>query len=561
MADKIRLGDLLVSKGLISDGQLKEALTEQAKTGAKLGMALVNSGLISQEQLMQVLSDQLNIPIYDLSNYRPSDAVRGLLTEARARRFRALVIEDQGDAVLVAMADPLDITAIDELERVIPKQIKLAIVREEDLLQTLDLVYRRTDEISAFAEELSQEIDDELPIASIEQGAGAQDAPVIKLLQSVFEDAAQVGASDIHIEPDEKVLRIRLRVDGVLQEQIINNKTIARAIIVRLKLMSNLNIAETRLPQDGRFRIRVRGNLFDVRLSILPIQDGEAAVMRLLDQSGGLLNLDNVGMDDSMLKRFRKLFKSPHGIILVTGPTGSGKSTTLYGALSELNAVEKKIITVEDPVEYRLDRINQVQINDKINFSFAKVLRTTLRQDPDIIMVGEMRDQETAEIAIRAALTGHLVLSTLHTNDAASSASRLVDMDIDGFLVAATLRGVLAQRLMRRVCTRCSQVAKPDEDVKAWIESAIGEGSDLSKLALGKGCSYCNQTGYAGRIGIYELLELDFEMRNALRQGDAALFSDLADKALDKQLLLHKGLKLALEGVTTVEDVMRIAGG
>ena len=324
--------------------------------------------------------------------------------------------------------------------------------------------------------------------------------------------------------------------------------------------MSNLNIAETRLPQDGRFRIRIRSIIYDVRLSILPIQDGEAAVMRLLDQSGGLLDLENIGMESSMLTRFKKLFQSPHGIILVTGPTGSGKSTTLYGALSKLNAVEKKIITVEDPIEYRLDRINQVQINDKVGFTFSKVLRTTLRQDPDIIMVGEMRDNETAEIAIRAALTGHLVLSTLHTNDAASSAFRLVDMDIDGFLVAATLRGVLAQRLLRRICERCHALSSPEPDVAAWVKEKMGEALPLDKVAIGKGCSYCNNTGYAGRIGIYELLDIDFAMRNALRQNDAALFSDLADQAMDKQLLVHKGLALALDGKASLDDVIAIAG-
>lgn len=560
MTKKLRLGDLLVQEGVIDSAQLEEALAQQKTTGMKLGKALISIGALTDQQLLEFLSQQLNLPMVDLNAYDVKPEAIKLLNEGYARRFRALAIDDKEDHIVVAMADPLDLVAIDELDRKLPKRVQLALVREDDLLQALDRVYRRTDEISAFAQELSDSVEEDAVIADVAEDFGESDAPVIKLLQSLFEDAVQVGASDIHIEPGEKNLRIRLRVDGVLQEQVMDNKSISRAIIVRLKLMSNLNIAETRLPQDGRFNIKAQGKVMDVRLSILPIQYGEAAVMRLLDQSQGNLDLNTSGMPADMLARFRKLMASPHGVVLVTGPTGSGKSTTLYGGLNELNSPEKKIITVEDPVEYRLERINQVQINEKIGLSFASVLRTTLRQDPDIIMVGEMRDHETAQIAIRAALTGHMVLSTLHTNDAASSALRLVDMDIEGFLVAATLRGVLAQRLVRKICARCAAKADLDANDETWIKGLLGDEADLSGFKVGNGCNACGHTGYRGRMGVFELLEMDLPMMNALRQNDSAAFSDHVNKVLDGQMLLHNALRLAHDGKTSISEVVRVAG-
>lgn len=560
MATKIRLGDLLVQEGVITSAQLDEALEQQRTTGMKLGKALVSMGALTDTDMMEFLAKQLSLPIADPNQYNTSPEVTQLLSEGYARRFRALVLADQGEQLLVAMADPMDLVALDELERVLPKPVSLALVCEDDLLLTLDQVYRRTDEISAYAQELSDEVEEAEPVADLSSPDGQSDAPVIKLLQSLFEDAVQIGASDIHIEPGEKNLRIRTRVDGILQEQVMDSKAIARAIIVRLKLMSNLNISETRLPQDGRFHIKVRDRIFDIRLSILPIQYGEAAVMRILDQTEGNLNLDKSGMPTEMLKKFRKMLASPHGVILVTGPTGSGKSTTLYGALNELNKAQTKIITVEDPVEYRLERVNQVQVNEKIGLNFSKVLRTTLRQDPDIIMVGEMRDHETAQIAIRAALTGHLVLSTLHTNDAASSAFRLVDMDVEGFLVAATLRGVLAQRLVRKVCHKCIQPAVLNDSDQSWLQELLGDEVDLSQFKQGKGCNACSQTGYRGRLGVFELLELDIEMMNALRQNDAAAFADRVSVVLKGKLLLHNALGIALEGKTTISEVVRVAG-
>lgn len=560
MAERIRLGDFLLSKGAITQAQLEIALKEQKRSGAKLGHVLVSLDFVKEEMLLELLSQQLNIPIYDLSQFEVDPVLTKLLPEAYARRFRALVVGDNEDAVTVVMADPLDITAIDELKTKLKKPVSIALAKEDALLRTIDLMYRRTEEISSYAEKLSEKIDESKQTV-VDFGAeqSSVDAPVIKLLQSVFEDALQVGASDIHFEPDEDVLRIRLRIDGLLQEQIVKEKQVASSIALRLKLIGGLNIAERRLPQDGRFNIKIGNKEIDVRLSTMPTQYGESIVMRLLDQSTGLLNLNNIGMDQSMLKEMRTLLHQPHGIILVTGPTGSGKSTTLYGALNELNAVDKKIITVEDPVEYRTERLNQVQVNEKIGLTFSRVLRTTLRQDPDIILVGEMRDAETADIAIRAALTGHLVLSTLHTNDAASSPLRLIDMDIQGFLVSATLRGILAQRLVRKICHACKADYKISEYETKWYQERF-DVKDSLEFKIGKGCNQCNQTGYQGRIGVFELLTLTSEMRDAIRCNKTEEFAAETQKKLRGKLLADSAFTKAKEGVTTIEEVMRIAG-
>lgn len=426
---KIRIGDLLIQDGVITEEQLQNALDQQKESGHRIGRVLVDLGYVDEEKFLTFLSQQLNIPFIDLRRYEFDVNLIHRLRESYARRYRAIVLADQGDSLLVGMADPMDIFASDELERILEKPVQTAVVRESELLDTLDLVYRRTEDIASFAEELDEELTEgQFDLEALSLNADDSEAPVVKLLQSIFEDAVQVRASDIHIEPDESVLRIRQRVDGVLHEQVMKERRIAPALVLRLKLLSGLDISEKRLPQDGRFSLLVKGRKIDVRLSTMPIENGESVVMRLLDQTDGATDLTEVGMPEDMLKVFRNLIHRPHGLILVTGPTGSGKTTTLYGALQELNEVGKKIITVEDPVEYRLHRVNQVQVNPKIDLSFARVLRSALRQDPDILLVGEIRDTETAEIALRAAMTGHLVLSTLHTNDAVSSAMRLVDM-------------------------------------------------------------------------------------------------------------------------------------
>src|SRR5690606_15273818 len=351
----------------------------------------------------------------------------------------------------------------------------------------------------------------------------------VKLLQKIFEEAIAAKASDIHIEPDEKVLRIRNRIDGVLIEQVMNEKRIASALVVRLKLMAGLDISEKRLPQDGRFNLRVKHHNIDVRMSTMPVQFGESVVMRLLDHTDGVLALEKVGMPKDLMARFRRAITRPHGLVLVTGPTGSGKTTTLYGALSELNSPEKKIITVEDPVEYRLPRINQVQLHEKIGLTFASVLRATLRQDPDILLVGEIRDAESAEIALRAAMTGHLVLSTLHTNDAITSALRLIDIGVDGYLVATALKAIVAQRLVRKICTTCSHSHTPDTNEMQLLHT-LGNGEDFSNATFkrGAGCPHCHNTGYRGRIGVFEMLELNLPMAEALRDNNMNAFTQAA---------------------------------
>ena len=560
---RIRIGDLLVRNKVISEQQLQRALEEQKRTGRKLGRTLIELGYLDEDQLLAFLAEQLHIPFIDLRHYRFRPEVARLLPETYARRFRALVLAEEKDgSLLVGMADPTDIFAYDELARILKRPLKLAVVRESDLMRTIDLVYRKTEEISSLAEELGEELA-ESPGIDLEQLVAAEevtDAPVVRLLRSLFEDAVGIGASDIHIEPDESVLRIRQRVDGVLHEQVMNEKRIAPALVLRLKLMAGLDISEKRLPQDGRFNIRVKGRSIDVRLSTMPVQHGESVVMRLLDQSAGLLELEQLGMPPDVLARFRRLIQRPHGMVLVTGPTGSGKTTTLYAAISALNAPEKKIITVEDPVEYRIPRINQVQVNPRIGLTFATVLRAALRQDPDIVLVGEMRDQETVEIGLRAAMTGHLVLSTLHTNDAVSTAVRLIDMGGEPYLVAASLRGVIAQRLVRRICDSCVEDYTPDAQELAWLRATVGEEAERLRLRHGTGCPHCNNTGYRGRIGVYELLEMDAALADALRRGDTAAFERAARAQPGFRPLALRALDYAAEGVTTLEEVLRVAG-
>jgi MSHA biogenesis protein MshE len=557
---RIRLGDLLVEQGLITEDQLKLALGEQRKLGMKLGRTLVEIGLTTENEILEALSNQLHIPLIDLRHFNFKAELVRLLPETMARRYRAIVLDKHGDEIQIGMADPTDLFAYDEIDRLLKGKLKLAVVREEDLLRAFDLVYRRTDEISNLAEELGQELSvGRAELNQVLQAEEVADTPVDKLLQSMFEDAVQIGASDIHIEPDETVLRIRERVDGVLHEQVMNEVSIGPAMVIKLKLMAGLNISEKRLPQDGRFHMKLKGREFDVRLSTMPVQFGESVVMRLLDQSSNILNLKELGMPASVQDKFQTVLRHPHGLVLVTGPTGSGKTTTLYAALNELNTAEKKIITAEDPVEYRLARISQVQVKPKIGLTFASVLRSALRQDPDIVLVGEMRDQETTEIALRAALTGHMVLSTLHTNDAVSSIDRLMDMGIQPYMIAASLRAVIAQRLVRRICESCAEPYQPDAQELAWLAS-VSEAPESLQLKKGRGCSHCNNTGYHGRIGVYEYMEMNRAMINALRAEDSIAFAETAKQNEAYQSLLDTSMTYARQGVTTLEEVIRVVG-
>jgi MSHA biogenesis protein MshE len=556
---KIRIGDLLVQNLIISHDQLMAALAEQKKTGRKLGRTLIDLGFIKESELLNFLSRQLQIPFLDIAQYPRKAEIVKLLPENLARRFRVMLLENNDHDVLLAMADPTDLMGLDELTRVLKKTIRSAVVRESDLLAAIDQSYRRTDEINSLAGQLRDQLSEQdVDLNTLLTSDEVADAPVVKLLQSLFEDAVQAKASDIHIEPDVGVLRIRQRVDGVLIEQVLDEVNIASALVVRLKIMSGLNISERRLPQDGRFNIRVKGRSLDVRLSILPVQHGEAVVMRLLDHSQGLLNLDHLGLPPPVLKNLRKHIRNPHGLILVTGPTGSGKTTTLYAALTEINNPETKIITAEDPVEYSLPRISQVQVNDKVGLTFASILRSALRQDPDIILVGEMRDSETAEIAIRASITGHLVLSTLHTNGAIETATRLMDMGVEGYILAGALKAIIAQRLVRRICEHCSEAAETDPAKLAWLEKS--QNMDFSQIAFkrGRGCHQCNHTGYRGRVGVYELLELNNATLDALRNNDSAAFTKAALQTPGFIRYARCACEYAQQGITTVDEVLRL---
>ena len=558
---KMRLGDLLVHEQIITEDQLHKALEEQHLSGRKLGATLTDLGYISEHQLLEFLAQQLKLPLISISERKiPPEAFK-LLPEVQARRHRALVIEADDKKALVGMSDPADLSSIDAINQLLaPRQVELAVVPEGELMQAFDNLYRRTKAIETFASQLQDEYEDtsEFELGQLSLDDDTDEATVAKLLQSIFEDAVQVRASDIHIEPDDRKLRIRQRIDGVLQENVLDETNIANALVLRLKLMAGLDISERRLPQDGRFNMKIRKHSIDVRVSTMPVQYGESCVLRLLDQSAGLLSLEQTGMPDSILKRVRNLIKRPHGMLLVTGPTGSGKTTTLYGALSELNTEGKKVITVEDPVEYRLPRISQVQVNSKIGLDFSRVLRTTLRQDPDIIMVGEMRDHETVEIGLRGSITGHLVLSTLHTNDAITSAMRLIDMGAPPYLVAAALRGILAQRLVRRVCDKCTEDYQPDEPESQWLEH-LKEGSSQYSFKRGAGCQSCNHTGYRGRIGVFELLEMNTPMMDALRDGNTREFAAAAKAHPGYQSMATVALDYARQGVTSVDEVLFLA--
>jgi MSHA biogenesis protein MshE len=560
---KVRLGELLLDHKLITDAQLTAALAEQKKSGRKLGRVLTDLGFVKEEALHTALAQHLQIPFVDVRQLTLDPAIVRLLPEALARRFRALVLQADARGLTVGMADPTDLFAYDELAARLKQTLRIALVKEADLLRTMDMVYRRTDEIASIAQEVHDELHaGDIDIEHLTADDGSSEAPVIRLIQTIFHDAVQMRASDVHIEPGETALRVRQRVDGVLHEQSIDGRRVASALVTRLKLMSNLDIAEKRLPQDGRFSVKVKDRSIDVRLATMPTQFGESVVLRLLDQSNNLMTLDQLGMPPAMLGRFRGLIERSAGMVLVTGPTGSGKTTTLYSALSHLNQPDTKILTAEDPVEYRLDRINQVQINAKIGLDFARVLRTMLRHDPDVILVGEMRDRETVDIGLRAAVTGHLVFSTLHTMSAVATVDRLLDMGAAGYMIAAALHGIVAQRLLRRICENCSQPAEPDVHQLAWLHAQLGAArADAARFQLGSGCTYCNLSGYRGRLAIYELVELDRELSDSIRRGDVRAFADAARTQKGYVSLTQHALDLAGRGLTSLAEVIGVTSG
>jgi MSHA biogenesis protein MshE len=558
--EKIRLGEILVQQSLISADDLNQSLEEQKRTGRKLGRIFVDKGYVTEMQISEALARQLKIPFIDIQQFSTKTEVVSKLPEAQARRLRCAVLTDKGSSYLVGMVDPTDLFAYDELVRLLHKDVELAVIQESALLQLIDRSYRRTDEISNLALELGQDLGESaIDFAAMGMGGNADEAPVVKLLQTIFEDAVQVRASDIHIEPQEQRLHIRFRIDGVMHLQTEADLKIASALALRLKLMSGLDISEKRLPQDGRFAVKVKNQPVDVRISSMPTQYGEAVVMRLLIQNTSGFSLEKLGMPADMLARFRKLIHRPSGMVLVTGPTGSGKTTTLYAALNELNSTSNKIITVEDPVEYRLSGINQVQVNDKIDLSFSRVLRSTLRQDPDIILIGEMRDQETAQIGLRAAMTGHLVLSTLHTNDAISTPIRMIDMGAPRYMVAMSILAVVAQRLLRLVCEGCAETYAPEPFEYAWLKHELGNSVEQHRYVHGKGCSMCNSTGYQGRVGVYELLEMNNQLIDAASHDDPNHFTQLARQNMAGKTMRKSAVDLVIEKRTTIAEAMRIS--
>jgi MSHA biogenesis protein MshE len=560
---RIRLGDVLVEHGTITAEQLATALTEQRRSGRKLGRVLADLGFVSEAALHELLAKHLEVPFVDLKHARIDREAVKLLPEALARRYRALVLLQDARGLLIGMADPSDLHAYDELRSKLKQPIRLALVGEADFLKTLDAVYRHTDEIASLAEAVRDDLQQgEVDLEQLSAEESSPDAPVLKLLQTMFNDAMKARASDIHIEPGENVLRIRLRVDGVLQQQIIEGRRVASALVTRLKLMCGLDIAEKRLPQDGRFTIRVQDAAVDVRLATMPTTHGESVVMRLLSQSATLLSLEKLGMTAATDVRFRRLVERNAGMVLVTGPTGSGKTTTLYAALNHINKPGVKVITVEDPVEYRMDGITQVQVLSKIGLDFARVLRTALRQDPDIILVGEIRDRETVDIALRGAMTGHFVFSTLHTVNAIATVNRLLDMGAPGYMIAAAVHGIVAQRLVRRVCADCTQPATPTVNQIAWL-AACRPGLNLGpqKFMAGAGCTYCNLTGYRGRVAVYELLEIDRTLADAVGRGDLEGFARAARSSAGYLPLAQGAIDYALAGITSLAEAMAVGGG
>jgi MSHA biogenesis protein MshE len=560
---KRRLGTLLVQESVISEAELQAALQQQTETGRKLGQTLVDLDIISEVQLGQFLAKQLQLEFVDLNQRQLSTEVVQQLPEVQARRYRALLLDKIDGTLTVALSDPTNLPAQDSISSLFSSaKIHIVVVTESQIIQAFERYYRRTQAIFSMAEQLEHEYSQTTQFKfDLLAPAGESESTIDKLLHTIFEDALAMRASDIHIEPDATCLRIRLRVDGHLQETLIPEVTINAALILKIKLLAQLDISEKRLPQDGRFQLEVKDQSLDVRISTMPIYHGEAVVMRLLDRDGGLLNLNQTGASEEVLACMRSHLQRPHGMILMTGPTGSGKTTTLYGMLNELNQKQRKIITIEDPIEYQLSRINQVQVNPKVGLNFAQVLRTVLRQDPDIIMIGEMRDHETINMGLRGAITGHLVLSTLHTNDAISSVLRLIDMGAAPYLIASSVRLVIAQRLLRRICRACHTQIVLSEAEQAWLAAVESKGKATTQTYRGRGCQACHGTGYEGRIGIFEILEFDDMMVRALRNNDHQAFVDAAKANAGYQPLQASALACLERGETTLEEVMYLVEG
>lgn len=551
------LGEMLLDSGIISAEQLTEALKIQKQSkNRRLGDVLKELGFVDEEKLMAVLESQLGIPFVSLSRIRIKHELSQYVPINIARRHSLVPVKVQDNVLHVAMEDPYSFLAIDDVKMVSKMQVQPLLATPEEIHKAIDMLYGNEYAEKAL-EDLSREFDFDEMVADIDlTSEEVGNAPIVRLINSIIEQAVKMGASDVHIEPLENEIRVRTRVDGTMSKSLNAPINALNSIIARIKIMGNMNIAEKRVPQDGRAELEIMGHDVDVRISTLPTVHGEKAVMRLLDRSSFLRPKAELGFTPENLSLFDELLLNPHGIILVTGPTGSGKSTTLYTMLNELNQESDNIITIEDPVEYMMEGLNQVQVNVKAGLSFPNALRSILRQDPDIIMVGEMRDKETVEIAIRAAITGHLVLSTIHTNDSASTVSRLIDMGVEPFMLSASLVGIIAQRLVRKVCSSCKQemhLSKADLDF-IGLEAEKGY-----KFYKGSGCSICNSTGYKGRIAVHEVMILDRNIREMI--ATSATVDQIRDYALKGNMstLKDECVRLLLTGVTTIDEVYKVA--
>jgi type IV pilus assembly protein PilB len=558
-----RLGQILVDLGYLTEDQLWDVLEEQKQSpGEIIGQVAIRMGLVTEVQVTEALAEQWGMPVVSLAETTIPPNVLEIVPQTMADIYKIMPVSLKNNVLTVAMADPQNVAALDDLRNFLGYDVRGAVSNLHDVEQAIARYYAdKEDSIEQVIDQLKEagldkDHNEDVPfdLASDEEIASA--APVRKLLNMVLLLAIKDQASDIHFEPFEDEFKIRVRADGVLYEMVPPPRHLANAITTRIKVMAELDIAERRLPQDGRIELNVGGNSVDLRVSVLPTMFGESVVMRVLDRTVVQLDLNKIGMDATTLRRFRQIIRNPNGIVLVTGPTGSGKTTTLYSALNELNEISTKVITTEDPVEYEIDGLIQVPVNPDIEVTFANVLRAILRHDPDIILIGEIRDYETAEIAIQSALTGHLVFSTLHTNDAPTAITRLRDMGVQPFLITATLEAILAQRLVRKICTECRTEFEPSDELLMELQLPIEQARQYS-FYYGKGCARCNNSGYKGRTGIYELLEVNDDVRDMITS-DASV-DDIRNFARTQGMttLREAGLKLIFDGATTIDEVVR----
>lgn len=566
---KRRLGDVLLEQELVTEEQLKECMVLQRQSGHSLAHVLVRQEYLSEEDLVVTLSEQLGIPHIRVSHYNIPDEVLNEVPDSLARQYQMLPVSITGEVLTLAMADPLNIMALDDLRMLTSYEIEPVVAVESELIEAIDRHYGSGQDSSELYNQLVsggdgsgeglEMVEEEDLMEDLGQmKADAEDAPVIRLVNLILVNALECGASDIHVEPFEKKLRVRYRIDGVLEEQKSPPKSIQSGLISRIKIMANLDIAEHRLPQDGRFRIKFKGREIDFRTAILPTYHGEKVVMRVLDKGALSLDLDKMGFEEQPMEAFREALKLPFGMILLTGPTGSGKTTTLYSALHRINDISKNIVTVEDPIEYDMFGVNQVQTHAEIGMSFASALRQILRQDPDVVMVGEIRDEETADVAVKAALTGHLVLSTLHTNDAASVFTRLTDMNLEPFLISSSVALACAQRLLRRVCTDCKERVNVPEDVLQRIQFRADTFDGEPVFVRGTGCAKCKDAGYKGRLAALEALPNYPDLEDLIL--DRAPSSQLKEMGIKcgMRTLRQNCLAKAAKSMTTIEEVLRI---